>query len=214
MLTTPMKTQADRDKCSEIRNQRVCSNTLYIIPCFKTQPFFVFGSFKPCMTRKAMRQSNLGPLRHCAHTFSEEIGNSTGYNHLSPQSSCIKTAQSSLSWRYREEWDISSESVEASSHPYHGIPSLYTFDSIPSCLLSNMMHHAIHEYAHTSLNKQTISDLSTPLSSSSDRNFSSSRAVLRLFHASLFILFLLIFTLISFRVLFNDIYHFTCLLHN
>ncbi len=44
-------------------------------------------------------------------TLSEETAHSTVYHHLSHQSSCIKTAQQSLRWRYTVDWAIFSESV-------------------------------------------------------------------------------------------------------
>ncbi len=45
------------------------------------------------------------------NSLSEETAHSTVYHHLSQQSSCINTAQSSLRWRYTVEWAVSSESV-------------------------------------------------------------------------------------------------------
>ncbi len=44
-------------------------------------------------------------------TLSEETAHSTVYQHLSQQSSCIRTAQRSLRWRCTVGWPVSSESV-------------------------------------------------------------------------------------------------------
>ncbi len=45
--------------------------------------------------------------------LSKRTAHSTIYHHLSQQSSCIETAQQSLSWRYTVDWAIFSESVHS-----------------------------------------------------------------------------------------------------
>ncbi len=67
-----------------------------------------------------MKESVCGSVP-CTATLSEEIAHSTVYQHIRLQSSCIKTAKSSLRWRYTVERAVISESVEkiANFRAYH-----------------------------------------------------------------------------------------------